>query len=204
MERTERKEGLRYFALGASEAEAWLPQLTALDELIFPGHPWGEETFRKLTEYYLNQKEEEELYRIPGICFRRNEGTVNSGFPDVLDMDRLVFPYEDLSSFSHKILYYESSRGCPFSCSYCLSSVDKKLRFKSLDLVKKELEIFLEAKVPQVKFVDRTFNCREDHALEIWRYIQDHDNGVTNFHFEIGADLLTEKENQRLAFLQTR
>ena len=154
----------------------------------------GEETFRKLVEYYVNSKEEEGLYKIPGICFRGKEGTVNSGFPDVLDMDRLVFPYEDLSSFSHKILYYESSRGCPFSCSYCLSSVDKKLRFKSLDLVKKELDIFLEAKVPQVKFVDRTFNCREDHALEIWRYIQDHDNGVTNFHFEIGADLLTEKE----------
>ena len=117
----------------------------------------GEETFRKLAEYYVNKKEEEGLYKIPGICFRGKEGAVNSGFPEVLDMDRLVFPYEDLSSFSHKILYYESSRGCPFSCSYCLSSVDKKLRFKSLDLVKKELKIFLEAKVPQVKFVGQNF-----------------------------------------------
>ena len=156
----------------------------------------GEETFRKLTEYYVNyeQGDAHVFPRIPGICFREKEELINTGFPEVLDMDRLVFPYEDLSWFEHKILYYESSRGCPFSCSYCLSSVDKKLRFKSLDLVKQELEIFLKHKVPQVKFVDRTFNCREAHALEIWQYIKDHDNGVTNFHFEIGADLLTPKE----------
>ena len=94
----------------------------------------------------------------------------------------------------HKILYYETSRGCPFSCSYCLSSVDKKLRFRSLSLVKEELQFFLDQKVPQVKFVDRTFNCRHAHALEIWQYIRDHDNGVTNFHFEVSADLLTEEE----------
>ena len=156
----------------------------------------GEETFRKLTEYYVNyeQGDAHVFPRIPGICFREKEELINTRFPEVLDMDRLVFPYEDLSWFEHKILYYESSRGCPFSCSYCLSSVDKKLRFKSLDLVKQELEIFLKHKVPQVKFVDRTFNCREAHALEIWQYIKDHDNGVTNFHFEIGADLLTPKE----------
>lgn len=158
----------------------------------------GEETFRRLAEYYVNceQRDDQVLPRIPGICFREKEELINTGFPEVLDMDRLVFPYEDLSWFEHKILYYESSRGCPFSCSYCLSSVDKKLRFKSLDLVKRELEIFLKHKVPQVKFVDRTFNCREAHALEIWQYIKDHDNGVTNFHFEIGADLLTPKETE--------
>lgn len=154
----------------------------------------GEETFRKLAGYYINREGKEELYTISGICFRGENDVINSGFPEILDMDRLVFPYENLSLFSHKILYYESSRGCPFSCSYCLSSVDKKLRFKSLDLVKQELAVFLRNKVPQVKFVDRTFNCREYHALEIWQYIRDHDNGVTNFHFEIGADLLTEKE----------
>ena len=156
----------------------------------------GEETFRNLVKYYVNSGLEDgpALSTVPGICFRDKESLVNTGFPEVLDMDRLIFPYEDLSLFAHKILYYESSRGCPFSCSYCLSSVDKKLRFKSLELVKKELGIFLEHKVPQVKFVDRTFNCRESHALEIWQYIKEHDNGVTNFHFEIGADLLTQKE----------
>lgn len=156
----------------------------------------GEETFRKLAKHYIieGQEKEETLSGIPGVCFRTEEGMMNTGFPEVMDMDQLVFPYEDLSRYAHKILYYESSRGCPFSCSYCLSSVDKKLRFKSLDLVKEELGIFLQEQVPQVKFVDRTFNCRESHALEIWRYIRDHDNGVTNFHFEIGADLLTEEE----------
>ncbi len=101
-----------------------------------------------------------------------------------------------MALFSHKIIYYESSRGCPFSCSYCLSSIDKKLRFRSLDLVLDELQFFLDKKVPQVKFVDRTFNCKKEHAMAIWTYIRDHDNGVTNFHFEIAADLLTEERDQ--------
>ena len=102
--------------------------------------------------------------------------------------------YEDLSLFEHKIIYYETSRGCPFRCSYCLSSVDKCLRFRDLDLVKRELQYFLDQKVPQVKFVDRTFNCRHGHAKEIWKYLLEHDNGITNFHFEVSADLLDEEE----------
>ena len=102
-------------------------------------------------------------------------------FREIMDMDKLVFPYKNISLFEHKIIYYESSRGCPFSCSYCLSSIDKKLRFRSLSLVKEELQFFLDAKVPQVKFVDRTFNCKKEHALEIWNYIHEHDNGITNF-----------------------
>ena len=105
-----------------------------------------------------------------------------------------ILKNEILENFEHRIIYYESSRGCPFSCSYCLSSIDKKLRFRSLDLVKKELQFFLDHRVPQVKFVDRTFNCRHEHAMEIWRYLLEHDNGVTNFHFEIEADLLTKEE----------
>src|SRR5699024_5823211 len=84
--------------------------------------------------------------------------------------------------------------GCPFRCSYCLSSVDKCLRFRDLDLVKRELQYFLDQKVPQVKFVDRTFNCRHGHAKEIWKYLLEHDNGITNFHFEVSADLLNEEE----------
>ena len=120
----------------------------------------------------------------------------------VLDMNRLPFIYqeENIESFAHKILYYESSRGCPFSCSYCLSSVEKCLRFRDTELVKQDLAFFLKHKVPQVKFVDRTFNCRHGHALEIWNYLAGHDNGVTNFHFEISADLLTEEE---LSLLET-
>lgn len=112
----------------------------------------------------------------------------------VMDMSRIPFLYPNLEGFEHRIVYYESSRGCPFSCSYCLSSIDKSVRFRSLDLVKQELDFFLERKVPQVKFVDRTFNCKKSHAMAIWKYIQEHDNGVTNFHFEIAADLIDQEE----------
>lgn len=110
------------------------------------------------------------------------------------DMSKIPFCYDRMEDFSNRIIYYESSRGCPFSCSYCLSSIDKKLRFRDLSLVKEELQFFIDQKVPQVKFVDRTFNCSHKHAMEIWKYIKEHDNGVTNFHFEISADLLNEEE----------
>ena len=109
-------------------------------------------------------------------------------------MDEIPFYYKDMAGFENRIVYYESSRGCPFSCSYCLSSIDKSVRFRSLSLVKKELDFFLERKVPQVKFVDRTFNCRREHTLGIWKHILDHDNGITNFHFEVSADLFDEEE----------
>jgi len=109
-------------------------------------------------------------------------------------MDDLPFPYHSLDGMEHRILYYESSRGCPFSCSYCLSSIDKSVRFRSLGLVKEELQFFLDHRVPQVKFVDRTFNCKKAHCLEIWSYLLKHDNGITNFHFEISADLLDEEQ----------
>ena len=156
----------------------------------------GEETFLELVKYYVNEGEKTALSDIKGIVFRRNGEIVRNSFREIMDMDKLVFPYKNISLFEHKIIYYESSRGCPFSCSYCLSSIDKKLRFRSLSLVKEELQFFLDAKVPQVKFVDRTFNCKKEHALEIWNYIQQHDNGITNFHFEIAADLLTDEEIQ--------
>ena len=158
----------------------------------------GEETFAEVVRTYAQwEKQEQEpgkLADVPGIVYRDGEKLVFTGNRDILNMDELVFPYENLSLFEHKIIYYESSRGCPFSCSYCLSSIDKKLRFRSVFLVKKELQFFLDHQVPQVKFVDRTFNCKKEHAMEIWKYIKEHDNGITNFHFEIAADLLTEEE----------
>ena len=105
--------------------------------------------------------------------------------PPALDISSIPFPYEgiDRESLAHRILYYESSRGCPFSCSYCLSSIDRRVRFRSMELVERELAQLLEAGVPQVKFVDRTFNCSRERALRIWRFIKEHDNGKTNFHF---------------------
>ena len=124
---------------------------------------------------------------------------INTGFATLMDMDTIPFVYEDFHLFEHNILYYETSRGCPFCCSYCLSSVDKTVRFRSLPIVKKELDAFLEAKVPQVKFVDRTFNCNRQRAIDIWSYLVEHDNGITNFHFEISSDLLGEEELELFA-----
>lgn len=136
-----------------------------------------------------------DVSNILGISYRTSSGEILEAPPQpLLSMDELPFYYEDLSGFENRIIYYESSRGCPFSCSYCLSSIDKSVRFRSLDQVKRELDFFLEKKVPQVKFVDRTFNCRREHTIGIWRHITEHDNGITNFHFEISADLLDEEE----------
>ena len=156
----------------------------------------GEATFAELSSWYLNPSDAiGQLRSICGITYREKDGGIQVN-PDreSLDLSTLPFPYEDLKDFAHRIIYYESSRGCPFSCSYCLSSIDKRLRFRSLELVTKELQFFIDHRVPQVKVVDRTFNCKRDHAMTIWKYLMEHDNGITNFHFEIAADLLTEED----------
>lgn len=155
----------------------------------------GEESFRRLGEYYVNHEADaENLSQIPGLVFRKQDTICTNPPTPLMDLSTLPFPYRELTDFENRIIYYESSRGCPFSCSYCLSSIDKSVRFRSLDLVLPELQFFLDRKVPQVKFVDRTFNCRKSHAMAIWQYLLEHDNGVTNFHFEIAADLLDEDE----------
>ena len=161
----------------------------------------GEETFQELSGYYV-KKNPEKLENIIGICYRDGEKIIHNGWRQIMDLSSIPFIYKDLSEFKNRIIYYESSRGCPFSCSYCLSSVDKKLRFRDIEMVKKELQFFIDHKVPQVKFVDRTFNCKHDHAMAIWKYINDHDNGVTNFHFEISADLLREEELQEMSTMR--
>lgn len=153
----------------------------------------GEETFLELAGYYI-ERSPEELSQIPGICYRNQQEIYRNELREVLDLNKIPFVYEKLPEFRNRIIYYESSRGCPFSCSYCLSSIDRKLRFRNTETVKKELQFFLDHKVSQVKFVDRTFNCNHAHAMEIWRYIKEHDNGITNFHFEISADLIREEE----------
>lgn len=179
----------------------------------------GEDTFKELTEYYVNRganrpsedivskdisvdEDAQTLENITGLA-------LPSGYTPIrplTDLDKIPFLYSDwngdelkdsdaaLEPFKNRIIYYESSRGCPYSCSYCLSSIDKSVRFRNLDIVKKELKFFLDKKIPQVKFVDRTFNCKHEHAMAIWQFIYDNDNGVTNFHFEVSADILNEEE----------
>ena len=159
----------------------------------------GEQTFLELMQYYVEGNTM--LENIAGLAFKNNDNEIlitNAREP--MNMDLIPFPYEDMERFKNKIIYYESSRGCPFSCSYCLSSVDRRVRFRSTYLVKRELKLFLEYQVPQVKFVDRTFNCNPEHSMDIWSFIKENDNGITNFHFEISADLLNEEE---LEFLST-
>lgn len=158
----------------------------------------GEITFRELVGYYVDNSLD--LKDICGLTYRDEQMKfVTTRDRELCHLDELTFAYEDLRDFDHRIIYYESSRGCPYSCAYCLSSVDKTVRFRSLSLVEQELDFFLEHKVPQVKFVDRTFNCSHNHTMGILKYIKEHDNGVTNFHFEVSADILNEEE---LSFLR--
>lgn len=161
----------------------------------------GEETFKELAGHYV-EKNPQDLKDMTGICYRDGDQIIHNGWRQIMDLSSIPFIYKDLSEFKNRIIYYESSRGCPFSCSYCLSSIDKKLRFRDTETVKKELQFFIDNKVPQVKFVDRTFNCKHDHAMAIWKYINEHDNGVTNFHFEISADLLREEELQEMSTMR--
>lgn len=188
------------------ETEIWLggPEVSFESERLLSEFPMvkgiikgeGEETFRDLLSYYVGNGRAEigsryhSLKDIPGLVLPVGE----TGVRRLTDLNELPFIYAGLDGLENKILYYESSRGCPYRCSYCLSSVDKGVRFREISKVKKELQFFLDNQVPQVKLIDRTFNCNKEHAMEIWRYIKEHDNGVTNFHFEIAADLLDEEE----------
>lgn len=177
---------------GARDVLNRLPEVTG----VMCGE--GEATFLELLQYY--HREGKALSEIPGIAYRNDDGRIcENEWRKPIDLSRIPFVYQNMEDFKNKIIYYETSRGCPFSCSYCLSSVDKCLRFRDIDLVKKELQFFIENKVQQVKFVDRTFNCNHKHAMAIWEYLADHDNGVTNFHFEVAADLLNEEEMELIA-----
>ena len=184
----------------------------------------GEKTFCELAEYYAGKsrrdKEKQKIQEtqrtgegksteerskpgeIPGIAYRNGDEIIFTAPREMLDLSDIPFCYDKAGDFKNRIIYYETSRGCPFSCSYCLSSIDKCLRFRNLELVKKELQFFIDHEVPQVKFVDRTFNCKHDHAMAIWNYIKEHDKGITNFHFEVAADLLNEEEIELIRSLR--
>lgn len=184
------------------ETEAFLRKNDAVTGVIVGE---GEQTFLEVCEYYMQRMCVENKARfseISGIAYKSGEDIRFTSGREAINMSDIPFCYDHITDFANRIIYYESSRGCPFCCSYCLSSVDKHLRFRSLELVKKELAFFIEKQVPQVKFVDRTFNCKHEHAMEIWRFIKDHDNGITNFHFEVSADLLTEEELALIATMR--
>lgn len=142
------------------------------------------------------------LSSVAGIVWKENGLIRKTPCGPPLSMEDLPFVYdrENLSKLEHRILYYESSRGCPFHCQYCLSGEGSQVRFLPLETVYRHLDFFLSQKVRQVKFVDRTFNCNKRYAMSIWQYLQQHDNGVTNFHFEIAAELL---DHETITFLQT-
>ena len=186
------------------ETELWLggPEVSFQCETLLHQYPFvkgimvgeGEETFLSLLKYYLGEGVQT-LEEIPGLALQ----TGYTCERDLVDISQVPFLYtagdaRGLQDFENRIVYYESSRGCPFRCSYCLSSIDKKVRLRDIEMVKRELQFFLDQKVPQVKFIDRTFNCNHAHAKAIWQYILQHDNGVTNFHFEVAADILDEEE----------
>lgn len=184
------------------DCESFLRSLLQVDGVLYGE---GEKSFPALIEYYAaREKDANPLSKTfpDGAAWLDENGIFHQTSPQPLTpMEDLPFIYDEagrMDGFKNRIIYYETSRGCPFSCSYCLSSVDKRLRFRNIELVKKELQFFLDHKVPQVKFVDRTFNCKHDHSIAIWKYIMEHDNGITNFHFEIAADILNEEEMELL------
>ena len=192
------------------ETKIWLggPEVSYNAREMLDGYPGlagvmcgeGEQTFLELMQYYHGEGAAA-LRDVAGIAYRARTGNGNAAgdvcetpVRPALDLSTIPFIYEHIEDFDNRIVYYESSRGCPFSCSYCLSSIDKCLRFRDPDLVRRELQFFIDHEVPQVKFVDRTFNCRHDHAMAVWSYIKEHDRGITNFHFEVAADLLNDEE----------
>ena len=139
--------------------------------------------------------------KVLGVVSRKNDEIVFNGIEPIIEnLDIVPFPYEDWElEDKTKIFYYESSRGCPFSCSYCLSSIDKTVRYYSLDRVKKDLKRFLDSPIKLLKFVDRTFNLRKERYMEIWKFLlENYREGIT-FHFEINANIF---DDETLDFLE--
>ncbi len=181
------------------------PEVSFTPEEILRQYPFlagilvgeGEETFLELCRAFIKKQDFSAISGIVTDKDLENAGKAVSNMVSprgLININDIPFFYDNMEAFENRIVYYESSRGCPYRCSYCLSSIDKTVRLRDLGLVRKELQFFLDLKIPQVKFIDRTFNCNHDHACEIWSYICEHDNGITNFHFEISADIITDRE----------
>ncbi|MDU7885830.1 MAG: DUF4080 domain-containing protein [Clostridium perfringens] len=150
----------------------------------------GEKTFREFVLYKLGEGKIED---IKGLNYKRDGKVFENPKRPEMDMNELVFPYTYEEDINNKIVYYEASRGCPFKCKYCLSSVMHGVRFLDVERVKKELKYFMERGLKLVKFVDRTFNCNREYTVELLKYLSEQDT-ETRFHFEVAADLLTEEQ----------
>ncbi|HQO71358.1 MAG TPA: DUF4080 domain-containing protein [Sedimentibacter sp.] len=152
----------------------------------------GEETFKEFLEEIQNTNSN--LYKIRGLAYKENNDVIiNEGREPIDNLDIINYPYEVDDKFANKIIYYESSRGCPFSCSFCMSSIDKKMRFFSMDRVKKDLKMLLNTKARQIKFVDRTFNADFRRSMEIMQYIVENNRNNMTIHFEITADIINDE-----------
>ncbi len=158
-----------------------------LDFLIYGE---GEDVFAKWCSAFENDGE---YSGIDGLVYRR-AGDISVNGPQVpMTFGESEFPYGMFPCEGDKVIYYEASRGCPFNCSYCISSLDRRIRELPVDRVKSDLSHFLAQNVKQVKFLDRTFNWDRKRSLELFRFLIDNDNGRTNFHFEVCAELLDDE-----------
>ena len=161
-------------------------------EYIIEGE--GEKTYREFVEYKLGERE---INSIRSLYYKADGEVISNGKRPLMNMNELIFPYEEDENLDNKIVYYEASRGCPFNCKYCLSSTTHGVRFLDIDRVKQELKYFIDKEVRLVKFVDRTFNCNHKFTMAIWEFLINQDT-KTQFHFEISADILKKSELELL------
>ena len=176
------------------ECEKFLEENPSINTVIYGE---GEKTFYDVISALINSGN---FDNIKGI-FYRTGNKINASTPQPpLSLSELPFVYNNLDALQNKIIYYETQRGCPYDCQFCLSSIEKGVRFVPIENVYKQLNFFLQNKVSQVKFIDRTFNCNKTHAEAIWKYLIENDNGITNFHMEIEAHIM---DNETLELLKT-
>lgn len=143
-----------------------------------------------------------DISEVKGVVYREGDNLKYNGIePLIENLDIIPFPYDDEELQDRtKIFYYESSRGCPFNCSYCMSSIDKSVRYYSLDRTKEDLKRFIDSPIKLLKFVDRTFNLSKEKYMAIWRFLlENYREGIT-FHFEINANIF---DDETLDFLET-
>jgi len=176
------------------EIEKFMKNESFVDYVIFGE---GELTFKEFINEFI--KEQPDFNRIKGLAFRysdkgdKSEIVINQHREPILNLDLINYPYEENDNFEDKIIYYESSRGCPFCCSFCMSSIEKKMRTFSIDRVKRDLSLLLNTKARQIKFVDRTFNADYKRSMEIMNFIVEHNKNNMTIHFEITADIINDE-----------